>query len=340
MASGNSLCPLPFTQLYLHSTGDVSPCSFTQSVVLGNVKDQSLLDIWQGEKLQEFRSAHLKGGAAICNDHQKQFFCHLHHERLKSVAQYSETVATPPLRLDFMLDSFCNLKCVMCTNVLEDRGGYDHDEFWDHCKNSIFPFVKEIEIIGGEPFILPHTSKLVEMVTSVNPDCLWRVTTNAAYQLGPKLKKLADQMKFESLAISIDSLKEATFAKIRLGGDLNTVLSTTDSWIDYAHNRPSGREIKLVCNFVIQKDNAYELPAFLRFCEFKGLAPYPIILVDPTSFSVLAWSEKELSNLVEFYFNSFKQTQHASIRTVLLKLIKQLPAIDQALYLDELKVAS
>jgi radical SAM protein with 4Fe4S-binding SPASM domain len=339
MTNALAQCPLPFTQLYLHSTGDVSPCSFTQAIILGNVKQESLSEIWNGKKMQLFREQHLDGSSAICKANQQQYFCHLHHERLREQSNFLSHIPHPPIRLDFMLDSFCNLKCVMCTNVLEPRGGYDHEEFWIHCEKEVFPFVKEIEIIGGEPFLLPQTMRLVQSVHEKNPSCKWRITTNAAYSLGSKLIALADLMDFESLAISIDSLKEDVFAKIRAGGNLKQVLETTDDWIAYAQTRQSDRPIKLVANFVVQHDNAYELPAFLSFCRKKKLTPYPIVLVDPTAFSVFKWPVAQLEQLISYYLNDYIKGQEPTLRTVLLKLIKALPPLEQASYLADLREA-
>ena len=318
-------CPLPFTQLYLHSTGDVYPCSFAQNYPLGNVRDQTLEEIWQGERLKEFRKSHLELKNEQCVRSQKDHACHLHHDRLKSEACYQEVIKTPPIRLDFMVDSFCNLKCVMCTNVLEDNGGYDDESFWEHCREKIFPYVKEIEIIGGEPLILDNTFKLIDLVSECNPECMWRVTTNAHYQFNERFKKAADKMNFESFAVSVDSLKPDIFEKIRKGARLNLVLKTLDDWQAYSKTRSEQRPMKVVVNFVVQKENAFELPSFIDYCLKKELVPYAILLRDPEDFSIFDLPNKQLEDIFTFYLDSHNDRAHPVLGLLCHKIFKSLP---------------
>lgn len=58
---GCPICPLPFYRLVIHSNLDVSPCdadSFHE-VILGNLRETSLKDIWNGENLHKLQLAHL-----------------------------------------------------------------------------------------------------------------------------------------------------------------------------------------------------------------------------------------------------------------------------------------
>lgn len=332
----HKLCPLPFTQLYLHSTGDVYPCSFSQNYSLGNVKNATLEEIWHGERLASFRKSHLALTNEQCERSQGDHACHLHHERLRDLAEFNVFVSGPPIRLDFMVDSFCNLKCVMCTNVLEPNGGYDHEEFWEHCQQKIFPFVKEIEIIGGEPLILDNTFKLIDLVAKVNPECLWRVTTNAHYQFNERFKNAADKMNFESFAVSVDSLKPDIFEKIRKGGRLELVLKTLDDWNEYSKSRPQDMPMKVVVNFVVQQENAFELPSFIDFCLKKDLVPYPILLRDPEPFSIFEWPLEKQQQIFSFYLDSYSQHKHPTLALIIHKIFKMLPAEVQLQRIEDL----
>lgn len=59
-------CPYPFYTLGVKSNGDVVPCSvaWEDSLVAGNVKDNSLLDIWRSEKWADICRDHLAGNRA------------------------------------------------------------------------------------------------------------------------------------------------------------------------------------------------------------------------------------------------------------------------------------
>ena len=56
------VCFLPFNNLTINAFGKVSPCIFDykENIVVGDVDTESLVDIWNGKKLNEFRVMHLK----------------------------------------------------------------------------------------------------------------------------------------------------------------------------------------------------------------------------------------------------------------------------------------
>lgn len=58
----DNICPTPFYMLNIHSDGLVSPCcvEYQKKLIIGDVKTQSLLDIWNGEALHKLRIATLK----------------------------------------------------------------------------------------------------------------------------------------------------------------------------------------------------------------------------------------------------------------------------------------
>jgi radical SAM protein with 4Fe4S-binding SPASM domain len=56
------VCFLPFNNLTINAFGKVSPCIFDykENIVVGDVNTESLVDIWNSKKLNEFRVMHLK----------------------------------------------------------------------------------------------------------------------------------------------------------------------------------------------------------------------------------------------------------------------------------------
>jgi len=56
------VCPLPFFMLGIFPNGDVEPCdTIYKPIVLGNVHEDTLINIWNGKKLREFWRMQLKG---------------------------------------------------------------------------------------------------------------------------------------------------------------------------------------------------------------------------------------------------------------------------------------
>lgn len=62
-ARNKKACPYPFYNLVVKSNGDVVPCcvAWEQSLVVGNVRDQTLRDIWRGQPMHRIRMMHLQG---------------------------------------------------------------------------------------------------------------------------------------------------------------------------------------------------------------------------------------------------------------------------------------
>lgn len=66
------VCHQPFYQMFIKANGDVAPCCMYPSpMILGNVQEQSLKDIWNGHKLRDFQIMQLmkkRKCNAICRD--------------------------------------------------------------------------------------------------------------------------------------------------------------------------------------------------------------------------------------------------------------------------------
>ncbi len=61
--SDNTHCAYPFNSLNIWSNGDVSPCCtfYGKALIFGNVKKDSLKDIWNGDKIKTLRQELLNG---------------------------------------------------------------------------------------------------------------------------------------------------------------------------------------------------------------------------------------------------------------------------------------
>ena len=69
--SDRIVCTMPFTTLAVRCNGDVSPCcvDWNGGIILGNVKTDGLRDIWNGDRLYEFRKMQLE------NQKEKNLSC-------------------------------------------------------------------------------------------------------------------------------------------------------------------------------------------------------------------------------------------------------------------------
>ena len=60
------ICPQPFTSLQLHPDGKVIPCyAIENKEYVGDCNEESLFDIWHGEKLKDFRKRMIEGRVKV-----------------------------------------------------------------------------------------------------------------------------------------------------------------------------------------------------------------------------------------------------------------------------------
>lgn len=67
-----SVCPQPFFQMHVFPNGNISVCNadYNEKLVFGNVKNDSLVDVWSGNELNRFRIMQLKG------ERKSHSYCH------------------------------------------------------------------------------------------------------------------------------------------------------------------------------------------------------------------------------------------------------------------------
>src|SRR5690606_32238580 len=219
------------------------------------------------------------------------------NNKLLSDIELNEIQTTPIRKLTANFNGKCNLQCQMCDIWQKPNGLYDEINFWEPAKKNIFPFLKEIDMLSGEPFIQPDTYRLIDEVTKVNTSCQWTITTNAHWKLSDKIKADLDKIYIKNIIFSVDSLDKDTYYKIRYPGKLDFVLENIDKFIEYNNSRPirGQNTISLVLNFLVQKDNWKEVSNVIDYCEKKGIIPFITFLYVPNEFSVLDFAtEKRL----------------------------------------------
>jgi MoaA/NifB/PqqE/SkfB family radical SAM enzyme len=139
------ICYYPFIQLLLQPIGAVSPCCWNQGVLLGNVMEKPLSEIWNDEPVRKLRREFLEGNPVSCRHHMRHKRCHRATHGYSQEAILAETQAKGPSRLDVRLNGRCNLQCIMCDIWRQPNGVYDESEFWALGPTEIFPFLKEID---------------------------------------------------------------------------------------------------------------------------------------------------------------------------------------------------
>jgi radical SAM protein with 4Fe4S-binding SPASM domain len=327
-----SVCPFPFYQLFLNPNGKVAPCCYLSQETsedlpyhVGDIKDSSLEEIWNSEKMRELRRQFIEGNPKICEKYIGINRCNLIRKDLLEGIELSETPPFPMKKLDLMLNGKCNLECTMCDVWKMPNDVYSKNGFWEEGPKKIFPFLEEIDCKGGEPFIQKDIYRLIDEVSKVNPECKWHFTTNGHYSFNDKLRSYLNKIKLVRVSVSIDSLNPGTYAKIRKKGDLLLAWRTFNDWITYSEFGRTDKRFPININMVVQKENWQEVPEFIRIAKLKGVSPFFIPLTRPEEFSIFKLSVSERIEIIEYYFKSMRIQKDRVYLRLITSILESLP---------------
>jgi MoaA/NifB/PqqE/SkfB family radical SAM enzyme len=328
-----NFCPLPFTHLFLYPTGKVNPCC-ESNYLLGNMKESTVEEIWNGKPLQALREEFLSGNIKTCAHQVKYKQCHLDNERLLRHTDPSVIQKNTVQSFDFILNGKCNLECVMCPIWTLPNQVYDSTTFWDEGQETIFPNLKMVKVKSGEPFIQKDTYRLIKLISEVNKDCRWDFTTNGHYKLTPSILEHLDRIQIDVIKVSIDSLKESVYSQIRKRGDLEKAMATLKGFVDYRNQRlEQDRSFSLGINMAVQQLNWQEPPALIDLCEKDKIDPIFIFVFEPDEESILTLPVDKKVEILEYYLSYLEEQKQkhgeyrwvAEFTTIVLPVLGAIP---------------
>lgn len=334
----HNFCLVPFTTIILEPDGQVGICrNKTSDFPIGHITQNSIDEIWNGEKAKKWRREFIEGKPGFCSQEVKHRHCQHcpENNKLLDFIEVSEVQTGPILKLTANFNGKCNLQCQMCDIWQKPNGLYDTINFWEPAKKSIFPFLKEVDLLSGEPFIQGDTYRLIEEISQVNPDCQWTFTTNAHWKLTGKVKDHLNKIKIKNIILSIDSLDKNTYHKIRYPGELDFVLANVNELLAYNQQRLALglNEIIFVWNFLVQKDNYHEIARAIDYIDQLGILPFITFLYQPSEFSLLTFDSSKRVQILEEMILGMEKDKLLRCMRVITPLIDSMIKIDKAYFL-------
>ncbi len=299
----SSFCSAPDINLYFGMKGEVYACCHSRNYVVGKWPDNSIGEIWKGEKLARLKAAlkenKLSVACKIClSDLQIGNFEGVranHFDQLPINPEF-------PTMMEFELDNTCNLQCVMCTGVFSSSIRKNREnlpafqtnyspEFVDQLE-AFIPHLHTVRFSGGEPFLVELNLQIMQRITELNPKCLISVQTNGTI-LNERVKQLMHQGRFE-IGVSVDSLVPETFAVVRKNGKLETVMANFEFFKAYCKERETALRIS-VC---AMQQNWQELPDYLEFANTAEAYLCIHSVWHPQECSLVNFSSAKLSSII------------------------------------------
>jgi len=186
-----TFCIYPWIHQYVDPTGDVKPCCLynPNKEGIGNLKDNSLKEIWNGDITKQMRLDMLNNvtieGCSKCNIREGVSTVHrdeanqVWHNQIQKVVEQTNDDGSLPIHqlkyIDARFNNLCNFKCRTCsprfsTSWNDDyqtiRNFKTHNEFpktllypgntKEHLLEEIIdhlPYVERIYFAGGEPMM-------------------------------------------------------------------------------------------------------------------------------------------------------------------------------------------
>ena len=260
-------CYFPFVHANIRANKyrQVAPC-WRSDEILGNLNDNTLDEIWNGEAYKELRHKFLRGekpeGCARCwkleeNNETKNLS--LRSWYLKHYAKYADNIENPQLKsIELRFSNLCNYSCLHC--------GAEHSTTWNnklkkykdlqefHDINDrdpriiteqeivdmipMFATVDEVRITGGEPLTDPVFYYFLEIIPediAKNIELLIVSNLSTLKYEEKDAMSLFEKFKEVKLRVSIDA-DEDTYSYFRSGGDIENVKDNIKRIQSYTNN--------------------------------------------------------------------------------------------------------
>lgn len=330
--TSKTFCILPWIHFYANPDGNVLPCCIgDHNRPLGNVKKQSMIEVWNSDSYKQMRLKMLS--SEQCNECKSCYQSEaagVNSFRQSVNRDYAEFLnfaddTNPDGSLDAMklkyLDirwsNICNFKCRSCSSTYssswatEDNkqgqhkpvfifaGGENNDFLYDQIRPYISE-VKEIYFAGGEPLLMDkHYDILEHLIATGNTNIKIRYNSNLS-SLKFKHTSVLDlwqQFSNVHLNVSVDSWNDRA-EYIREGTVWNTLKQNMKSI------KAECPHIHIGISTVVSAFNVYTLPEFTEYMLSNQLvdsstAASFYCLINPNFYSFDIFDSQTKNNIIE-----------------------------------------
>ena len=301
------VCKRPFTSCEITAMGDVIVCCYDWlPVIIGNIRENTLEEIWNGEKANALRETILDGSYKYCNNQTCLYLLAGNAGELVSKEQFKLPTGNLPTKVLLSVDESCNLYCPSCrTKKIGQLEGDYKEVAVSIIKNTLQQLLGKPHsqpiLIGfdgrGEVFnsaIYRHIFETDPVFSNLDqwPFLRFRILTNGV-MMTEKIQNKYSWMfnRLEAISISIDAGNKAAYDKVRLGGDWDLLLKN----LDYLYQTQLHRDnFDWAWQLVLQEDNFESIPDLITFA-YKYTKRLPHIIISP----ILNWgtfTEEEFKN--------------------------------------------
>lgn len=279
-------CLNPFSDFEIGANGEVVCCCWGKYASLGNLKKNSISEIWISKQFQSLRKN-------IYDNHFSQScdlkLCHnllmaktweekdlinqsFPDSFINELKQKKTKLSTGPYKIILSDNGRCNLNCIMCYRSLLK----DDDQFSIKLFKEIIPeFLKDqpkrkliIKLTGnGDPFFRKEVKEFLQSFDNKKyPFVSFDILTNGIL-LTPETWQTISHNHINEINVSLDAACKKTYEKIRKGGDWEKLMEN----LKFISRLRKKRKINyFYINMVVMKSNFKEMKDFVLLGKKLG----------------------------------------------------------------------
>ncbi len=243
-------CPRLWDEFYIEQNGNVFACCHQGPGILGNLYEDSLREISEGDRLREFRRQSLQGNLP-CYER-----CTLLTDRTPPSPGITESFPYEGYRrLKILFSEFCNISCIMCWQDHSDRSVLPADLLKRQVELSPFD---SIEIQGGEPLVIREARRFFEIAAVAGKKISF--LTNGLSISDEWAEKIARHSRH--VHFSLNAATKETHEQVNRGSSWEKVWRNIDRV--KAWRTTLNSPLVVLGHFTIVRENVAEVPMFVR----------------------------------------------------------------------------
>lgn len=249
------ICNAPFSSMYLDPLGVARACCHNRMHVLGDVREQTLSEIWRGEATQRLRDRLVEHDLGLgC----EECAVALRNGDDATVLLHSfDPVPAPeprpawPIQLELSLSNACNLQCAMCNGDLSSsiRIHREHrpalpkvygERFFAELQE-LLPTLQRIVFMGGEPFLASESLRVMDLLVDGGHRPATVVITNGTHW-NDRIERIVRTLPIH-VSVSVDGVSAELVEAIRVGVDHAALVANIVRFREVARSQGNGMQL-------------------------------------------------------------------------------------------------
>jgi radical SAM protein with 4Fe4S-binding SPASM domain len=178
-----------------------------------------------------------------------------------------------PRQITLEICAYCNLRCVMCPHpTMRRTQGIMSEEIYRKCVDEIASVAPQTEVwLADHGESLMVGPAIIDMVRYAKSKGLPKLFLNSnGMLLTHEISRGLVEAGLDRIVFGIDGYDAESYRKIRVGGDLDTVVRNIDGLLEERARKGTERP-EIWVQFIDLEENAGEMAAFTAFWQDRGV---------------------------------------------------------------------